>query len=423
MGSSPVVAGFDAFDVFAAFDESVGKAGDSTGDIYGTLRRYRESTPVYEGDILVDEWGAPSIATIAASQVGQSVVSVFEYDDVCAVLKDPLTYSSEVYLPSLGQLHGRSFMMMDPPDHEKYRGAVKASFTRRSAEEMGREVVEPAISGLLDGLLRSGSGRADLFRDFALIFPVQVLDCLLGLRADHDDEFLRLGVSSLLFGSHPEIAAAGAARLHELLRQDVEARRAGSYTRPGLMQDLAEAEVDGRALSTEEILPYFGTLLAAGAETAMRSTLNTMMALLTNPDQRRLVQDDEALLPKAVEESLRWEPPILAVFRQAKIDTSIRSVAVPAGTAVVAWVGSANHDDAIFPDPESYDVRRGGRAQVGFGFGPHLCIGMHLARVETIAAVRLIFDRMPEIRLDPDAPTPRIVGHSFRSPVTLPVVF
>ena len=423
MSVASSAAEFDSFDVFAAFDESVGKAGHATDDIYAVLRRYRKSTPVYEGDILVEEWGAPSIAAIAAASVGRSVVSVFEYDDVLAVLKDPAVFSSEVYLSSLGKFHGRSFMMMDPPDHTRYRGLVKEPFSRRFAELMRGEVISPAISGLLDRLLGSGGGKADMFRDFALLFPVQVLHQFLGLREDHGDEFLRLGVSSLLFGTHPEIAAAGAARLRELLGADIEDRRSGRYNRPGLMQDLVEAELDGRPLTPDEILPYFGTLLAAGAETAMRGTLNTLIALLTNEEQRRLVEADRGLIPRAVEESLRWEPPILAVYRQAKIDTSIRGVNVPEGTGVAAWVGSANHDDAIFPDPERYDLRREGRAQVGFGFGPHLCVGMHIARAEIASAIGAVLEKMPGIRLDPDLPSPRIVGHSFRSPVTLPVIF
>lgn len=417
------VTDFNSFDVFAAFEESLGKALHSTADIYAVLRRYRETAPVYEGDIIADEWHTPSIAAVAAAAVGRSVVSVFEYEDVCSVLRDPLVYSSEVYLPSLGKLQGRSFMIMDPPDHARYRGLVRDAFSRRAAELMRREVVDPAISVLLDGLLESGDGKADLFKDFALLFPVQVLHHLLGLREDHRDEFLRLGVSSLLFGTHPEIAAAGAVRLQELLREDVEARRAGRYAQPGLMQDLVQVELDGRQLTPEEILPYFGVLLAAGAETAMRGTLNTVVALLSNEDQRRAVQADRSLLPKAVEESLRWEPPILAAFRQASVDTSIQGIPVPKGTGVTAWIGSANHDDAVFSNPETYDLQRDGRAQVGFGYGPHLCIGMHLARVEISSAVSLILDNMPDIRLDPDAAAPGIVGHAFRSPVALPVVF
>jgi len=155
----------------------------------------------------------------------------------------------------------------------------------------------------------------------------------------------------------------------------------------------------------------------------MRGTLNTMVALLTHDDQRAAVQADRSLLPKAVEESLRWEPPILAVFRQATQDTTIGGVPIPAGTAVTAWIGAANHDETVFESPETFDITRSGRAHVGFGYGPHLCIGLHLARVEIIAAINELFDRMPDIRLDPDEPAPRIVGHSFRSPTRLPVVF
>lgn len=423
MATDSAAVVFNSFDVYAAFYESLGKATNVAEDLYSVLRRYREKTPVYEGDILVDEWASSSIATVAAEAAGQSVVSVFGYEDVVSILKDTSVFSSEVYLPTLGQLQGRSFMMMDSPDHGKYRGLVKEPFSRRFAEVMRVEVVEPAISELVDRIVESGQGRAELFADFALAFPIRVLHHLLGLSEDHEDEFLRLGISSLLFGSHSEIAYAGAIRLRELIQQEIDDRRAGRYSRPGLMQDLVEMEVDGAPLSMEEILPYFGTLLAAGAETSMRGTLNTLTALLTHEEQRRAVQADRSLIRRATEETLRWEPPILAVFRQAKTDTSIRGVPVPAGSGVVAWIGSANHDETVFPAPEVFDIGREGRGHVGFGFGPHLCIGMHLARVEIDAAVGAIFDKMPDIRLDPSVPPPRMVGLSFRSPITLPVVF
>ncbi|MBF6472636.1 cytochrome P450 [Nocardia abscessus] len=415
------VTDFNSFDVFGAFEEAAGKARNETKDIYSVLRRYRKNSPVYAGDILTEEFETFSIAGIAASTVGKSVVSVFGYDEVAAVLKDPTVFSSEVYLPTLGQLHGRSFMMMDPPDHTFYRGLVKDAFARRIAETMRGEIVEPAISKLLDKLIAAGS--ADLVKDFALIFPVEVLHHFLGLRPENADEFLKLGVSSLLFGTHPEIAMAGAVRLHDLLREEVDERRAGKYSRPGLMQDLVDIEVDGRRLTSEEITPYFGTLLAAGAETAMRGTLNTMVALLTHPDQRAAVVANRNLLPKAVEETLRWEGPIVAVFRQAKADTSIAGIDVPAGTGVVAWVGSANHDDDVYTDPETFDLARSGRPHIGFGYGPHLCIGLHVARVEITAAVGMLLDRAPDIRLDPSFAAPEILGHSFRSPAELRVLF
>jgi cytochrome P450 len=135
MSTAPLAPDFDSFDVFAAFDESVGKANRATDDIYAVLRRYRETASVYEGDLIVDEWNAPSIAGAAAAATGGRVVSVLGYDDVLGVLSKPAVFSSEVYLPSLGQLHGRSFMMMDAPDHAKYRAscATPSASARRTS--------------------------------------------------------------------------------------------------------------------------------------------------------------------------------------------------------------------------------------------------------------------------------------------------
>jgi cytochrome P450 len=417
---SPAQAAFGSFDVEAAFDESVGRSTRVVADIYPTLQRYRHEAPVYAGDILADEWGTPSIAAIAASLSGVEPVSVFRHEDCLAVLRDGSTFSSEVYLPSLGQIHGRSFMMMDAPDHQRYRSLAQPRFAKRFSDQLRSDYVEPTINRLLDDLERGNS--ADLFRSFALIFPALVLHRLLGLDEQHAHEFQLLGLSSLLFGTHPEVAMAGAARLGELLRQEID--RGPQAARPdGLLSDLLLATLDGAPLTPEEITPYFGTILAAGAETTMRSTLNTMLGLLRHPDQAAMVAVSPEWAARAVEETLRWEPPIAAVFRQATRDCEIGASRVRAGAPVVVWVASGNHDESVFEEPERFDIQRPAKAQLGFGFGPHLCVGMHLARMETATAVSGLLGRFPSMKLNPSVSTPEIVGTSFRSPRNLEVVW
>jgi cytochrome P450 len=215
---------------------------------------------------------------------------------------------------------------------------------------------------------------------------------------------------------------AGASRLQALLLVEMSTG-SPSERRAGLLSDLMDAAIDGEPLSPAEIIPYFGTILAAGAETTMRSTLNALLALLLHPDQANAIRQSPDLTARAVEETLRWEPPIPAVFRQASRDCTIGGVPVAAGAPVIVWIASANHDELVFEEPEVFDIHRQARAQLGFGFGPHLCIGMHLARVETATAVATIMNRFPDIRLDPAATVPEIVGTSFRSPVSLPVVW
>jgi cytochrome P450 len=408
-------------DLFGMVEEGTRREATSV-PLHQVLRDFRADGPVHQGGIQQTISGVPSIADIAAAQDGSDVVAVVGYDEVLSVLRDPSS-SSEVYMPSIGSFQGRSILAMDPPDHGKYRGAVQGAFSKRLAEEMRHEVINPIVTGLLGDIARSGTRRADLFSDFAMVYPTAVLHAFLGLNKELEDAYFKLGVSTLLFTTAPEVAFAGMIRLGELLRQDIASRRDGSYHRAGLLEDLLKIEVDGHLLSEEEIFPYISVLLAAGAETSMRATSNLLLALLTLPEQRALLEGDPSLIGRAVEETLRWEGPTTAVFRKATADTEIAGVPIAAGTALELWIASANHDDAVFTDADAFDIGRPVRPHVGFGFGAHLCLGLHIARAESSTAVLRVLDRFPDIRLDPDQPVPEVVGYAFRSPTRLPVVF
>jgi cytochrome P450 len=129
------------------------------------------------------------------------------------------------------------------------------------------------------------------------------------------------------------------------------------------------------------------------------------------------------MLPGAIEEALRWEPPITTVMRVAVCDCEVGGLAIPAGTNVSVSVAAANRDPKRYPDPDRFDPGRKIIAHLTFGGGPHLCLGMHLARMETAVAINALMDRLPDLRLDPSLPTPRVVGVAFRSPAALPVEF
>jgi cytochrome P450 len=148
-----------------------------------------------------------------------------------------------------------------------------------------------------------------------------------------------------------------------------------------------------------------------------------LFALLTHTDALEAVQADRALLPQAVEEGIRWETPLLISQRVATVDTEIAGVPVPAGMPVVPHIGSANHDEAHWDDPESFRLARPPQPALMFGAGPHMCLGMHLARMEVRVAIDHLLDRLPNLRLDPDADDVHIHGDSFRSPTQLPVLF
>jgi len=135
------------------------------------------------------------------------------------------------------------------------------------------------------------------------------------------------------------------------------------------------------------------------------------------------VRKDRSLIPQAIEEALRWEGPLTSIIRSVAEDSDICGVPVPAGAAVMVCIGSANHDENRWEDPEVYNIFRKRFPPVAFGFGPHVCLGQHLARMEMTMALNVLFDRLPNLRLDPAAEAPQISGLMFRSPTQLPVIF
>ena len=186
---------------------------------------------------------------------------------------------------------------------------------------------------------------------------------------------------------------------------------------------LATAEHDGQHLTDEEIFSFCRLLLPAGAETTYRSSANLLYGLLTHPDQLDAVRTDRSLLAAATEEGIRWEPPLLVITRGVTRDTELAGTALPVGATVVCSLGSANRDETRWPEPSSFDIFRERKPHIGFAHGAHMCLGMHLARMETQVALNAIFDRLPDLRLDPDAPAPYISGHLFRAPPRLDVVW
>jgi cytochrome P450 len=186
---------------------------------------------------------------------------------------------------------------------------------------------------------------------------------------------------------------------------------------------LVQAELDGQRLTDDEIIAFLRLLLPAGAETTYRSSSNLLFGLLCHPEQLEGVRRDRALIPQAIEEGLRWECPLLSIMRTATGDTEVEGVAIPAGAAVSVHLGAANRDPARWTDPDRFDVFRLPRPHIAFALGPHVCLGMHLARMETRVALETLFDRLPGLRLDPAADDVHISGLVFRSPQALPVVF
>jgi cytochrome P450 len=186
---------------------------------------------------------------------------------------------------------------------------------------------------------------------------------------------------------------------------------------------LANAEVRGEGLPAEIAIAFLRQLMNAAGDTTYRATGNLIVGLLTNPDQLRAVQADRSLVSQAVEEALRWEAPLQIQPRLTVADVEIANVIIPADHKVDLVMGSANRDPGRHRDPDQFNIFRAKSRHLAFGYGPHLCLGQHLARMEMELALNLLLDFLPNLRLDPQKISPKITGLNARAPDAIHVLF
>jgi cytochrome P450 len=398
----------DSFDAMAQFTDTV--AGD-VRDPYPELAEKRRTTPV-EMVLQTDFDGVES-----------TVLQAYSYDAVAQILRDNETFSSGAIRELMEVVMGPFVLVgMDEPEHRRHRSLVSVAFRHKSLVRWEPDVIEPIVNELVGGFAERGT--AELVRELTFRFPVQIIAAILGIPHEDHAKFHDMAVWVVNVAANPEKGIAASIALREYLAEIVEAKR----SQPGddVISLLVEEELDGERLSDEEIFSFLRLLLPAGAETTYRATGSFLYGLLTNPDQLDAVRADRSLLTPAVEESIRWESPLLIVARECVVDTNVGGVDVPAGTMVIPNIGAANHDDTRWEHPERFDLFRPVVPHISFGVGPHMCLGMHLARMEMASAVSILLDRLPGLRADPDrwdAEDAHIHGERFRSPTCLPVTW
>lgn len=368
------------------------------------------------GSVLL-EWPFPEDITAANGEF-ESSFGVFGHDEVVAVLRDHETYSSRVLAEIMGPMLGHTMIAMDEPEHRTHRALVAPAFRPKLLARWEQQLVRRVVDELIDTF--APVGRADLVRCLTFAFPVRVIARILGLPERDSPQFQRwsLELISVVVNWDRGIAASNA--LREYFVEQVAERR--GRPRDDLISELVDAKVDGHRLTDEEIFSFLRVLLPAGIETTYRSLGNLLFALLTHPDQLELLRRPELRVP-AIEEGLRWESPVVLLPRRSVRDTELAGMEIPAGRDLNVFIGSANRDERRYTEPDRFDIHRTPAPHVSFGSGPHVCLGMHLARMETRVALEAVLERLPDLRLDPDAPRPRIVGTAFRSPDSLPVCF
>lgn len=332
---------------------------------------------------------------------------VTRYDDVFMVLKDQRLLKD--WLPRTKWLHrlsGPTFGHMlnqDGPDHARLRTLVHKAFTPEMSGRM-RDQIQRICDQLLDELA-TGS-RMELMNGYALPVPLAIISQLLGIPADDRSRLHALTRSSLSASNLLGVLRAMPDQrlLIRRLRQLIAERRRDP--REDLITALVQAEEAGDRLSEKELVATIMLLLIAGYETTVNLIGNGALALLQHPEQRHLFEQNPALVESAIEEMLRYTSPLdIASQRFAREDMKINSASIRRGDVVIAMIGSANHDEAQFPDPEQFDIAREPNKHLSFGQGVHFCIGAPLARLESQIALTTLFRRFPNLRLaqEPDS--------------------
>jgi cytochrome P450 len=415
------------------------------GPPFGLLRRLRAEAPV----TWVEE---PALHGQAA---GPGFWLVLRHADVERVLRDPATFSSWLGATQVRDAADlawvrRMMLNTDPPDHSRLRRLLSRSFTPRAVAALTASI-EATAAGLVERMV-AGEGRCDFARDVAADLPLLTLADVLGVPAE--DRWLLFDWSNRVIGwQDPDYATSavfdgtgGTAMAREALalrpapgpdgRMPDPRTRAGmpdlyAYARllaeekrrsPGsdvMSVLLAQVDEDGGQVSPEEFENLFWLFAVAGNETLRNGLPGGLVALLEHPDQLAAVRADPSLLPGAVEEMLRWWTPVMVFRRTAATDVDLAGVRVRAGDKVVVSFTSANRDEAVFADPDVFDVRRSPNPHLSFGHGPHFCLGAQLARVQMRALFAELLRRTTAV--EPDGPPALLRSNFQRGVKRLPV--
>ncbi|ART67665.1 cytochrome P450 [Mycobacterium dioxanotrophicus] len=365
-------------------------------DPYPTYRRIRERGPL---------------------QLPEAHVAVFSTFAECdAVLRHPSSCSDRMK-STLAQRHmaehdaeprgATSFLFLDAPDHTRLRGLVSKAFVPKVINAL-----EPDIRTLVDGLLDQASdGPFDAIAGLAYPLPVAVICRLLGVPIEDEPKF-RDASALLAQALDPFMAMTG--ETSELFDQQMAAGRwladylrdliAQRRRRPGddLMSALIQVEESGVQLTEDEIVATCDLLLIAGHETTVNLIANAILAMLRHPQQWTALGGEPGRVSRVIEETMRYDPPVQLVSRIAGADMTIGDVEVPNGDTMLLLVAAAHRDPGVFDRADEFDPDRGAIRHLGFGKGPHFCLGAPLARLEASVALSAITARFPQAHLAAD---------------------
>ena len=335
-------------------------------------------------------------------------------------MRDPATFTVDDPRFSTGQVVGRSMLSLDGAEHGRHRDAFARPFRLDAVQERFTALVVAETERLIDAI--EPDGRAELRRSLAGPLAATVAAHALGLEGTDTttilswydaivDAVTRVATGNPVTPAGREAFAALSSSVEAALERDPDSSL------------VAAATGEAGGLTRAEVASNVAALMFGGIETTEGMIANAVLHVLAHPEQRALVDGDRGLLPNAVEESLRLEPAAAVIDRYATSDVRLGEAPIGKRELVTMSIAGANRDPAFFPAPDRFDVRReNARHQIAFASGPHVCIGMHLARLEAHVALGLLLDPLPGLRLDPAHPAaPR--GLVFRKPPRLDVVW
>ena len=368
----------------------------------------------------LDEDPHPVLAKLRASEPVSWLPAldgwlVTRYDDAVAVMRDPDRFTVADPRFSTGQVLGPSMLSLDGAEHARHRAPFVSPFRARAVRRtFATEAAAEAVR-LLDRLEHSGAG--ELRRGFAGPLAAAIVGRALGLDRGEESAVLRWydaivgAVTAITAGQ--AVTPEGRAAFQELRR----------YLLGAIVDEPADSLLAGIAanpgLTHEEIVSNAAVLLFGGVETTEGMISNALVHLLERPELLRGARTDQSLLAAAIEESLRLEPAASVVDRYATDAVSLRGASIDAGELVRVSIAAANRDPAVYSDADRFDVHRAtSRRHLAFAQGAHVCLGVHLARLEAQTGVALLLARLPRLRLDPAQP-PRVRGIVFRKPTAV----
>ena len=338
---------------------------------------------------------------------------VSRYDDVLAILRDHERFSSRSNTErGIGIVIGRTLIGMDGREHLKHRALITPALAPRSLRGEFPRIVASLAKSVIDSFAQRD--EADLVADFTYVYPLRVFTEILGLPPDSVKSFHDWAVDLSLVACDPGRGFAAVQCMTDALAPIVQEKR--SHPGNDLISELATANLGGERLSDAELISFLFLLVMAGAETTYHLLGSALLALLRDPALLAAVRADRSRIGRLLEETLRWESPIQILSRMATEDVEIAGTRIARGQDLVLGIGSANRDETRFPEPDRFDTDRRGADHLAFGLGRHYCAGSRLAILEATVGIAALLERFPDLRLDPRAKPPRIVGVAFRGP-------